>query len=68
MLLLDEVDAALDAETAAAVGCLTRRLVGKHRACLRVRHGGFDGIADGAFELREGRIACVPTEGGEARP
>lgn len=68
VLLLDEVDAALDAETAAAVGRLTRRLVGKRRACLRVRHGGFDGIADGVFSLREGRIACAPAEGGEARP
>lgn len=51
VLLLDEVDAALDDESSAAIGRLTRALVGEDMTCLRIRHRASDGFATGAFKL-----------------
>ena len=57
VLLLDEVDAALDAESSCAVGRMTRALVGDRTACLRIRHHAADGFAKGTFTLREGVLS-----------
>ncbi len=51
VLLLDEVDAALDDESAHAVGRLTDRLVDTGLTCLRIRHRAADGYAKGVFTL-----------------
>ncbi|MDJ1121169.1 ATP-binding cassette domain-containing protein [Olsenella sp. YH-ols2217] len=59
VLLLDEVDAALDDESALAVGRLTRELVHGETACLRIRHRQADGLADGTFTLADGRLSYV---------
>lgn len=66
VLLLDEVDAALDDESARAVGRLTRELVGEGTACLRIRHRAADGVACGTFELRGGALAFAASD--EERP
>lgn len=69
VLLLDEVDAALDDDSSRAVGYLTKALVNEHMACLRIRHRASDGLACGTFSLRDGVLsfsACV--EGEETRP
>ncbi len=69
VLLLDEVDAALDDESAYAVGRLTRELVGARTACLRIRHRAADGFARGTFALRDGALAYAERPAaGEARP
>lgn len=57
VLLLDEVDAALDADSARAIGGLTKALVGLHTTCLRIRHRAADGFAAGTFELSGGVLA-----------
>lgn len=57
VLLLDEVDSALDAESACAVGRMTRALVGPRMACLRIRHRAPDGFANGAYTLRDGILS-----------
>ncbi len=54
VLLLDEVDAALDAESAHAIGKLTKALVDEKMTCLRVRHRSADGYAFGTFTLADG--------------
>lgn len=56
VLLLDEVDAALDEESSAAVSALTARLAGEGIACLRIRHRASDGLACSTFMLSEGRL------------
>lgn len=66
VLLLDEVDSALDTESACAVGQMTRALVGPRMTCLRIRHRAPDGFADGAYTLRAGNLsyaeALVPPD------
>ena len=59
VLLLDEVDAALDDASACAVGRLTRALVGPRMACLRIRHRASDGFAARVFELRGGALSSA---------
>lgn len=70
VLLLDEVDAALDDDSALAVGRLTRSLVDARTACLRIRHRASDGFASGTFALADGALSFAPAaEAGEgARP
>ena len=57
VLLLDEVDAALDSDSACAIGRLTKALIGENMACLRIRHRAADGFAKGTFELIEGALS-----------
>lgn len=57
VLLLDEVDAALDPDSARAIGRLTRLLVGESMTCLRIRHRAADGFAAGTFELKDGALS-----------
>ena len=57
VLLLDEVDAALDDESARAVGRLTKSLVDDRMACLRIRRRAADGVACGTFSLRDGALS-----------
>lgn len=57
VLLLDEVDAALDDESALAVGRLTRELVHGEMTCLRIRHRQADGLAHGTFTLADGHLS-----------
>lgn len=64
VLLLDEVDAALDAETSAAVSALTRALVGPAMTCLRIRHRAPDGLAAATFELRGGTLSRLEAPAG----
>lgn len=70
VLLLDEVDAALDDDSALAVGRLTRSLVDERATCLRIRHRPSDGFAAGAFTLADGELsfASAQAETQEARP
>ncbi|WP_165053206.1 MULTISPECIES: ATP-binding cassette domain-containing protein [unclassified Adlercreutzia] len=56
VLLLDEVDAALDDATARSVSQLTRRLVRDGTTCLRIRHRPPDGVADRTLKLEHGKI------------
>lgn len=61
VLLLDEVDAALDDESSAAVSALTWELVagggaGVECTCLRIRHRASDGKAAAAFWLEDGTL------------
>ena len=56
VLLLDEVDAALDEASSHAVSLLTRQVVGQDRACLRIRHRQPDGLARGVFAIAEGAL------------
>lgn len=57
VLLLDEVDAALDNDSAHAIGRLTDHLVGDDLTCLRIRHRAADGFAQGTFTLDEGILS-----------
>lgn len=57
VLLLDEVDASLDAESACAIGRLTKALVGQGMTCLRIRHRSADGFSAGTFELDAGKLS-----------
>ena len=63
VLLLDEVDAALDDDSALAVG----RLTDERTACLRIRHRASDGFASGTFTLADGALSFAPAsaEAGE---
>ena len=54
VLLLDEVDAALDNDSAEAVGKLTKTLVDATMSCLRIRHRAADGFAYGTYTLADG--------------
>lgn len=68
VLLLDEVDAALDDDSALAVGRLTRSLVDARATCLRIRHRASDGFASGAFALDGGELSYAPAAGEGKRP
>lgn len=62
VLLLDEVDAALDDESSAAVSALTWELIagggaGVECTCLRIRHRASDGKAAAAFWLEDGTLS-----------
>lgn len=57
VMLLDEVEAALDDESALAVSRLTRCVLAKDAACLRIRHRADDGYAYGTFTLADGVIS-----------
>ncbi len=56
VMLLDEVEAALDDESATAVSRLTRCMLTKDTACLRIRHRVDDGYAYGKLVLDDGVI------------
>ena len=62
VLLLDEVDAALDSESAHSIGVLTRALVKDDMTCLRIRHRSADGLATGTFTLKDGRLIYGATQ------
>lgn len=53
VMLLDEVDAALDADTSHAISVLTSRSVKHDMTCLRIRHRESDGFAHARFTLSE---------------
>lgn len=55
--LLDEVDAALDEESAALVGSLAAQMASRGRACLRIRHRPPDGLAQRRLVLSDGSIS-----------
>ncbi len=57
VMLLDEVDAALDDESAQAVAALTVSLVAEGATCFRIRHRPPDGFAQGVFHLESGRLS-----------
>lgn len=56
VLLLDEVESALDEEAACAVSRLTRAMVDDRTSCLRIRHREDDGCASGTFILKGGHL------------
>lgn len=63
VFLLDEVDAALDDDSAHDVGVLTRDMVRQNGSCcLRIRHRPPDGIADATFVLADGVITLSDNE------
>jgi putative ABC transport system ATP-binding protein len=59
VLLLDEPDAALDAESAGEVGRLTREFADAGGAVVRVRHHVADGLADRRLKLAAGHLQEV---------
>lgn len=61
VLLLDEVDAALDEESSAAISAMTASLRQGHTTCLRIRHRASDGLSEGTFRLSEGRLSYERT-------
>lgn len=69
MLLLDEVDAALDDEASRAVSALTRQEAQRGAGCLRIRHRAPDGLASGALHLGAGKPSenalCAESELGQ---
>lgn len=67
VLLLDEVDAALDDESSQAVSELTASLMNNQTTCLRIRHRATDGFAAGVFELSDGTLAYAPYGQSETR-
>jgi putative ABC transport system ATP-binding protein len=56
VLLLDEVDAALDDASSAAISELTASLLDEQTTCLRIRHRPTDGLAEGTFRLSNGAL------------
>lgn len=56
VLLLDEVDAALDDESAEAIGEMTGTFAHKGKAVVRVRHRADDGRATRHLLMQEGRM------------
>lgn len=56
VLLLDEVDASLDDESARAVGNMIVRFVGNKACALRIRHRPNDGLAKGTHHLEAGKL------------
>lgn len=68
VLLLDEVDAALDDDAAKAVAGLIAGAAREGAACMRIRHRQPDGLASETFRLEAGRLEKVrgaASEGGE---
>jgi putative ABC transport system ATP-binding protein len=59
VLLLDEPDAALDAESSAEVGRATREFADAGNAVVRVRHHVADGLADRRLRLERGHLTEV---------
>jgi putative ABC transport system ATP-binding protein len=59
VLLLDEPDAALDAESSAEVGSATREFADAGGSVVRVRHHVADGLADRRLRLEHGHLAEV---------
>lgn len=57
VLLLDEVDAALDDDSALAVGRLVHSFMNARTTCLRIRHRASDGFASGTFALSDGVLS-----------
>ena len=62
VLLLDEVEAALDEESAVAVSRLTRAMLASGATCLRIRHRAEDGYAYGVFTLADGKMTYHQNE------
>lgn len=62
VMLLDEVEAALDEESAVAVSQLTRALLTSGTTCLRIRHRAEDGYAYGSFTLAQGTMTYRQNE------
>ena len=62
VLLLDEVEAALDGESAVAVSRLTRAMLAGGAACLRIRHRAEDGYAYGVFTLADVKMTYHQNE------
>lgn len=56
VLLLDEVDAALDDDASAAVSALTKRIVEEGCTCLRIRHRASDGLASCTFTIKNNTL------------
>ena len=56
VLLLDEADASLDAESAAAVTTMTRHFAEEGGAAIRVRHREDDAVASRRFVMRAGTL------------
>lgn len=71
VLLLDEVDAALDDLSSKAISEMTAALIDENTACLRIRHRSSDGLAQGVFRMAQGNLTYQPsssphpTEGAE---
>ncbi len=59
VLLLDEADAALDADSVAAVTELTRRFAERGGAAVRVRHRESDGLARRTLRMADGALTEV---------
>ena len=59
VLVLDEVDAALDEESAERVRACVRSLVDEGLACVQVSHHVGDGAADAVVSLRAGRVTWI---------
>ncbi len=57
VLLMDEVDAALDSESSAAVSRITQAAANRGTACLRIRHRGPDGLASRTLHMADGRLS-----------
>lgn len=62
LTLLDEVDAALDDESARLVGAVVSASAARGQAFLRVRHRAPDGFATRRLRLEGGRLEEVPLE------
>lgn len=58
VLLLDEVDAALDDDSSQAIGLLTRDFVDEQTTCLRIRHRPSDGLASQTFLLKDRTLSA----------
>lgn len=56
VLLMDEVDAALDERSSRAVSAMTASLAAEGACALRVRHRAPDGLARATFLMEEGRV------------
>ncbi|MCC6102662.1 MAG: ATP-binding cassette domain-containing protein [Olegusella sp.] len=65
LLLLDEVDAALDDESAALVGAYVRSCAEAGQAFVRVRHRPPDGFATRRVYLAEGHITSARSDGAD---
>lgn len=57
VLLLDEVDAALDDVSSSMISELTAHVVTPRTTCLRIRHRVSDGLSAGVFTLEKGRLS-----------